>query len=152
MNYREIVEADIPALFVVRAATHENRLSLAEMQARGITVESVRAKLLSTYRGWLCEEGGAVVGFAIGDRATDELWVIAVLPAYVGRGIGHRLLTLVEAWLAAEGCARLWLTTDVDPSLKAYHFYRQHGWVDDRIEDDMRYMVKVNPAAHPKKS
>ncbi len=149
MNYRQIVEADIPALFEVRAATHENRLSLAELEARGITVESVRAKLLGTYRGWLCEADGQVAGFAIGYRATGELWVIAVLPAYVGRGIGHRLLTLVEDWLRAEGCARFWLTTDVDPSLKAYRFYRQHGWVDDRIEDDMRYMIKISKEESP---
>ena len=41
-----------------------------------------------------------------------------------------------------NGCARLWLTTDLDAGLKAYRFYRQHGWQDDRIENGLRYMVK----------
>ena len=47
-----------------------------------------------------------------------------------------------EDWLQANGCARLWLTTDLDAGLKAYRFYRQHGWRDDRIEHGLRYMVK----------
>jgi GNAT superfamily N-acetyltransferase len=142
MRYREITDADIPALFAVRTVTHENRLSLEELHALGITEESVRDKLAGSCHGWLCEADGQIVGFAIGDRATGELWVIAVLPGYVGGGIGHRLLTLVEDWLKAQGCSRLWLTTDVDPSLRAYTFYRRHGWEDDRLEDGMRYMVK----------
>jgi GNAT superfamily N-acetyltransferase len=150
MRYREIVAADIPALFAVRTVTNENRLSLAELTALGITEETVWAKLAGTYHGWLCEVGGQVTGFAIGDRATGELWVIAVLPAYVGQGIGHRLLTLVEGWLAAQGATRLWLTTDIDPALKAYAFYRQHGWMDDRIEEGLRYMVKLVPPADEK--
>ncbi len=142
LHYREIVADDVPALFDVRVVTHENRLTHEELQAMGITVESVREKLRGSYQGWLCETGGRVVGFAIGDRATGELWVIAVLPEYIGQGIGSALLRQVETWLAESGCTRLWLTTDIDPSLKAYAFYRQHGWQDDRIEDGMRYMVK----------
>lgn len=142
MVYREIVAADIPALFSVRVKTHENRLTREELDAMGITEASVKAMLAGSYRGWLCEVDGQVVGFAMGDCATGELWVIAVLPEFIGRGIGAVLLGKVEAWLKQSGCQRLWLTTDVDPTLKAYGFYCQHGWVDDRIENDLRYMKK----------
>jgi len=83
-----------------------------------------------------------VVGFSMGDKSTGEMWVIAVLPEYIGQGIGSVLLTAVERWLAESGCARLWLTTDIDTSLKAYAFYRKHGWVDDRAEKGLRYMTK----------
>lgn len=143
MNIREIMPADIPALFAVRVVTHENRLTLDELAALDITEESVARRMMGSFKGWLCEVDGRVVGFAMGDRATGELWVIAVLPEYIGRGIGSALLRQVEDWLKAEGCPRLWLTTDVDPGLKAYTFYRQHGWVDDRIEHGLRYMVKA---------
>jgi GNAT superfamily N-acetyltransferase len=142
MNFREISIDDIPHLFVVNTSTHENRLSNDELAEMGITQESVRLKLFGTYHGWLCEVDQRVVGFAIGDRSSGELWVIAVLPEYIGKGIGSKLLGLVENWLQENGCTRLWLTTDIDPNLKAYTFYRKHGWIDDTIEGDLRYMYK----------
>lgn len=140
--FREITPRDVPALFDVRTSTHQNNMTLEELHSLGITVESVREKLEGTYKGWSCEVDGQLVGFAMGDRATGELWVIAVLPEYIGKGIGSALLRAVEQWLAESGCDRLWLTTDVDPALKAYDFYRSHGWKDDRIEDGVRYMWK----------
>jgi len=142
MNIREITEDDISDLFVVRTATHENRLTREELASLGITEESVRARLRGSFKGWLCEADKQVVGFAMGDRATGEMWVIAVLPPYIGQGIGSALLRRVEEWLQACGHTRLWLTTDVDTSLKAYRFYSQHGWRDDRIEKGLRYMIK----------
>jgi GNAT superfamily N-acetyltransferase len=145
MALREITKDDVPDLFAVRVATHENRLTREELASLGITEESVKEKLDESFKGWLYEVDGKVVGFAIGDKATGELWVIAVLPEYVGKGIGSRLLIAVENWLRAEGCAWLWLTTDVDTGLKAYSFYRRHSWLDDRIEDGLRYMIKPCP-------
>jgi GNAT superfamily N-acetyltransferase len=142
LKYREITEEDIPALFAVRTATDENRLSREELSSLGITEDSVRERLRGTFKGWLCQDGDLVTGFSMGDKATGELWVIAVLPEYVGRGIGSRLLTLVENWLSENGCSKLWLTTDIDKNLRAYSFYRSHGWVDTWVEDGLRYMAK----------
>ncbi|NLF38087.1 GNAT family N-acetyltransferase [bacterium] len=142
MLIRAITPADIPALFAVRTATDENRLSREQLTALDITEATVLEKLRTTYSGWLCEDEGKVVGFAMGDRATGEMWVIAVLPSHIRRGIGSELLEKVEQWLLSEGCAGLWLTTDVDTTLRAYAFYRKHGWEDDRIENGLRYMRK----------
>jgi len=146
MKIREITTADIPALFAVRTATDENCLSLDQLTALGITGDSVAAKLRDSYAGWLCEDGADVVGFAMGDRNTGELWVIAVLPAYVGRGIGSDLLRRVEDWLWSAGCTDLRLTTDIDIRLRAYLFYRHRGWVDSEVRDGNRYMTKVKGA------
>ena len=143
MLFREIRPEDIPALFAVRAATDENQLSYAELAEMGITAETVKEKLEGPFKGWLSETGSEVVGFAMGDRSSGELWVIAVLPQFSGQGIGHELLARVENGLAESGCRRLWLTTDIDPRLKAYSFYQSHGWRDERIENGMRYMVKI---------
>jgi GNAT superfamily N-acetyltransferase len=144
-TYREIGEADIPELFAVRTATDENRLTLDELHALGITVASVAERLAGTCKGWLCEADERVVGFAIGDWATGEMWVIAVLPEYVGRGIGSVLLESVERWLQASGCRQLWLTTDTDDGLRAHRFYIAHGWRDDRVADGVLYMAKDLP-------
>ena len=144
MIFREITIEDIPALFEVRTQTDENRLTLEELHSLGIDEKSVKERMETTFKGWLCEFEGRVVGFAMGNRATGELWVIAVLPGYTCRGIGKRLLDLVEEWLFAQGCKRLWLTTDIDTTLRAYSFYLHNGWFDDRIEDGLRYMYKEN--------
>jgi len=66
---RPIERSDIPKTFRVRTATDENRLTLTELAALGINENRVKEKLLSRYKGWLCEENGSVVGFAIGDRS-----------------------------------------------------------------------------------
>ena len=144
MVFREITDADVAALFVVRVATRENTLSLEELHNLGITEESVREMLKTSHRGWLCEDGGKVVGFTMGNRETGEMWVIAVLPEHEGKGIGGKLLTLVEDWLWSTGRNEIWLTTDTDPKLRAYGFYLKQGWQDSEIKDDLRYMIKKN--------
>jgi len=142
MLYREIIPEDIPALFKVRTKTDQNNFTMDDLLALGINHDSVRDKLTTSYKGWLCEIEGRVVGFTMGDRETGELWVIAVLPEYIRMGIGGRLLALTEKWLFSEGCERLWLTTDIDTEIRAYSFYLKNGWLDDKIEDGLRYMYK----------
>jgi hypothetical protein len=38
----------------------------------------------------------------------------------------------------------LWLTTDLDTRLRAYSFYKKHGWSDSKIENGLRYMRKTS--------
>lgn len=144
--FRVIEPRDIPALFAVRVRTDQNRLTREQLTSLGITERTVLTRLQTSFHGWLCEIGGQVVGFAMGDRSTGELWVIAVLPEYICRGIGSELLANVEAWLTAEGCGEFWLTTDTDRSLRAYAFYRKHGWEDWKVEGHLLYLRK-RPAA-----
>lgn len=141
----EINHTDIPELFVVRVATRENALSLRELEILGINEESVAQMLNTSHRGWLCEEGDRVVGFAMGDRRTGELWVIALLPDWEEKGIGKLLMEKVESWLWSEGFTNIWLTTDIDISLRAYGFYLHLGWYDDVLRDGLRYMKKNKP-------
>jgi ribosomal protein S18 acetylase RimI-like enzyme len=139
---REIEVADIPSLFRVRTATDENRLSMEDLAALDINAETVKEKLLGNYKGWLCEEDGEVVGFAMGDKSSGELWVIAVLPSHICKGIGSQLLKQVENWLFSTGYHELWLVTGISERLRAYSFYRKHGWEDWKIENGARYMMK----------
>jgi ribosomal protein S18 acetylase RimI-like enzyme len=140
LRFREIAAADVPALFFVRPKTRENAMTVEELARLGIDPRSVAEGLTQSTRGWLCEDTGQVVAFAMADRATGEFLVIAVLPEYEGRGVGGRLMTLAKKWLAESGCARAWLTTDLDDRLRAYGFYRRYGWTDWKIERGMRWM------------
>jgi ribosomal protein S18 acetylase RimI-like enzyme len=140
VNFREITAADVPALFYVRPRTRENALTLEELKRLGINPQSVTESLGQFTKGWVCEDRGRIVAFSMADCATGEFLVIAVLPEYEGRGVGGRLMALAEEWLAASGCQRAWLTTDLDTTLRAYGFYRKRGWTDWKIERGNRYM------------
>ena len=118
-------------------------MSMEELASIGITVESMREAIKGSHKGWLSEEDGRVVGFAMGDFDGAEMTVIALLPEYEGKGIGSQLLTNVENWLHSKSCNEIWLTTDIDPNLRAYGFYKRHGWQDSEIKNGLRYMTKV---------
>ena len=140
---REIEESDIPALFVVRPQTRENAMSVDELATIGITPDSISAAINGTHKGWLYESQGEVGGFAMGNADNAELTVMAMLPQYEGQGIGGALLSKVEDWLKASGWKKIWLTTDINPDLRAYGFYLHQGWQDWKIERGLRYMTKT---------
>lgn len=140
---REIEVEDIPALFVVRPQTRENAMTIEELASIGITPDSMVEAINDSHRGWLYEDDGQVVGFAMGDSKNSEVTVMAMLPDYEGKGIGSELLQKVESWLGSTGCRKIWLTTDMDQSLRAYGFYLRHGWEDWKIQYDLRFMTKT---------
>ena len=145
MKFREIESRDIPAIFEVRIATWHNDRAVEQMTEWGITHDSVKAMLeCGSHRGWLCEIGNRVIGFSMANKGTGEMWVIAVLKKYEGKGIGRELMSLVESWLWAEGWTEIWLTTDPDEAARAVGFYRKIGWEDWKI-DGSRYMRRLRP-------
>jgi ribosomal protein S18 acetylase RimI-like enzyme len=141
VNIREITASDIPALFHVRPLTRENALTVEDLRAMSITPESVASWLRASTTGWLFETAsGEVVGFCMADHSTGELLVLAVLAEHEGRGIGGSLMESAESWLARSGCTTAWLTTALDPTLRAYGFYRHRGWTDWKLEKGKRFM------------
>lgn len=128
-SYREMHVDDLPAALAVRLSTVENAVTLVELERDyGITPESVAAAMRAQVKGWICEDSGTAVGFAMGDGATGEVLVVAVRPEYENQGIGGTLLALVEAWLFAQGHAEIWLLANPDPGVRAHGFYRRRGW------------------------
>ena len=134
LSYRDMTVADVPAIFEVRLSTIENAVTLEELERDyGVTADSLAAAMQSSVRGWLCEDplaeiASRVVGFAMGDRASGEVLVVAVRPGYERRGIGVSLLSRVQSWLFAEGFEEIWLLSNPDPSVRAHGFYRRLGW------------------------
>jgi GNAT superfamily N-acetyltransferase len=149
MTTRMIEAADLPELFDLRAVTRENPYSRDDLRKIGITVESSAAALRTTHRGWLCESDGVKAGFAIGDGKTGEMCVIAVLPAFEGRGVGSRLLQLVETWLYSLGWKDLWLWTSPDTRMRAHSFYTKRGWAVAEKKEGVIYMRKNAPLSSP---
>jgi len=118
-------------------------MSIDELASIGVTPESIEIAINGSHKGWLFEEEGEVGGFAMGNSENAELTVMAMLPAHEGKGVGGKLLRSVESWLQTKGCERIWLTTDVDPELRAYGFYLSQGWENWKIEHGLRFMSKV---------
>jgi len=120
-SLRIATAADIPALQRIRSAVRENRLV-----SRTISDEEVLEAIEVTGCGWVALEGEEIVGFAIGNAETGNIWALFVHPDHEGRGLGQRLHDTLVAWLFQQGLDRLWLTTE--PDTRAEAFYRRRGW------------------------
>jgi GNAT superfamily N-acetyltransferase len=129
MIFRKVEPKDIPELFKVRTAMRENSKTMEALAAMGITAGSTIEAMTHSVAGWLCEISGKMVGFSMGNKDTGEMLVVAVLPEYEKKGIGKRLMELVEDWLFLHGHEELWLLENPDPNIRAHVFYRRLGWV-----------------------
>ena len=148
MIFREIKESDLDELLIVRSSTDENRLTIEELNNLGINSKTTSEKMQHDLKGWLCEVDNRIVGFSMGFAETGEMWVIAVLPDYIQKGIGTNLLSRIEKFLFQHN-EEIWLTTDIDTNLRAYSFYKSNGWQDKEIRDGERIMVKTNIQTKP---
>jgi ribosomal protein S18 acetylase RimI-like enzyme len=127
--FRKALVSDIERTFTVRGQTRQNPLSKDDLARYGITPESLAAGMASkAIDGWVCLDEADLVGFCNGDNTTGEVLVLAVLPAYEGKGIGKRLLSNVVQQLRALGFKVPWLAASPDSRIRAYGFYRGLGW------------------------
>jgi len=118
---RRAFAADVPAMHRVRLAVRENRLV-----STAITEADYRQAIAGSGSGWVVEVGGRVVGFAVGNRITGNVWALFVDPDHEGRGYGRKLHDEVVAWLWSQGLRRLSLTTEA--GTRAEGFYLRAGW------------------------
>ena len=121
---RQARREDIAGMHRVRLAVRENRL-----RSSVITEEHYLPAIESTGRGWVVEVDGQVVGFAIGNADTGNIWALFVDPEHEGRGHGRALHDAMVEWLFSRGLRHLWLGTD--PDTRAERFYRAAGWSPD---------------------
>jgi GNAT superfamily N-acetyltransferase len=152
MEVRIAVPNDVQPMFDLRTNVRENHLSFEQLAALGITPETLPAMLTGAGRGWVAYDGGVLAAFAMADANEATVFAMFVRESYEGRGLGRLLMTEVEEWLRAEGCAEAWLLTDANPQVRANGFYRHLGWVDDAIQEDgqIRFKKKLAEGAHRK--
>lgn len=93
----------------------------------------------------VAEESGEIVGSAAlgpaqngGGPGAAELFALYLLPACIGRGIGHGLYTAAEAWMAAQGFTGCVLEL-LAGNARAMAFYIAHGYKEVR-----RFTVEEN--------
>jgi GNAT superfamily N-acetyltransferase len=115
------VRGDVPDIQRVRHSVRENRLI-----SRVISDEEVVVAIERTGRGWVVELDGRIVGFAIGNAMTGNIWALFMEPEHERQGYGRRLLDEMVTWLFSHGLTRLWLTTE--PHTRAQGFYKAAGW------------------------
>ena len=129
LAYRAAQPEDAAACVALRGQTRENAVSPERLRAMGITVqtwgEDIRREELP---GHICSSEGRMVGYCFGSRSEGEIVVLALLPAFEGRGIGKELLGRMSRDLAALGHQRLFLGCSADPTSRSYGFYRHLGW------------------------
>jgi GNAT superfamily N-acetyltransferase len=134
VSYRHAVATDMPGISRVRTSVHENHLSRAQLDARGITNDAVAVSFDQTSRGWVAEVDGDIVGFSIAEREQRTIFALFVQPGFDGLGIGTRLLKLATTWLFDDGPTPIWLTTGAQT--RAAGFYRHCGWIETGVAPD----------------
>jgi GNAT superfamily N-acetyltransferase len=117
---REARREDIPGMHSVRTSVRENRLTSRISESDYIPAIEIHGK------GWVIEDEGEVVGFAVGDARDGNIWALFVHPDHERRGYGRRLHDAMVSWLWSRGLERLWLTTEANT--RAQGFYEAAGW------------------------
>jgi len=121
IQLRVAVRADVREIQRVRHSVRENRLT-----STTISDEDVIEAIERTGRGWVMEVDGRIVGFAVGNAESGNIWALFLEPGHERRGHGRRLHDEMVSWLWSRGVERLWLTTA--PGTRAERFYERAGW------------------------
>jgi GNAT superfamily N-acetyltransferase len=118
---RQAVRADVREIQRVRHSVRENRLTSGV-----ISDEEVVVAIERTGRGWVVELEGRIIGFAIGNAETGNIWALFMEPEHERQGHGRRLHDEMVNWLFSQGRKRVWLTTG--QQTRAQRFYEAAGW------------------------
>lgn len=127
--YRRASPKDIPACIELRGRTRENAISAERLKSVGITLDSwSRDVAEGALPGHVALSGGKIVGYCFGFKATGEIAVLALLPAFEDMGIGRALLTWMIEDFRSLAFHRLFLGCSANPKTRSYGFYRHLGW------------------------
>jgi GNAT superfamily N-acetyltransferase len=114
--------ADIPEMHRVRMSVRENHLADPAL----VQPQDYQSLLETNGRGWVAENDGCIVGFAVADLSRASIWALFLDPAFEGRGIGRRLHDAMLEWLFDAGAEQLTLTTEA--GTRAERFYKAAQW------------------------
>ena len=124
-HIRAATVSDVGGMFQVRTAVTENAMTAEELQAAGITPDSIAQAIRSAPCAWVAIVDGEIVGFAMVDLDSACLFALFVLPQHEGFGIGTELARACEQALFQHH-AVAWLETARDS--RAARLYRHLGW------------------------
>jgi ribosomal protein S18 acetylase RimI-like enzyme len=145
LDYRAAVSADAEECVDLRGRTRENAISPSTLASLGITAKTWGSSIeTGQLPGRVCTVNGQIVAYCVGDSASGEIVVLAVLPHYEGRGIGKILLSSVMEELRKLGHKRLFLGCSSNSAHRSYGFYRHLGWrptghLDDNEDEVLEF-------------
>ncbi|NMN36080.1 GNAT family N-acetyltransferase [Pedobacter sp. SG918] len=122
MIFRPAKTTDITAIQIVRHTVKENILSDPAL----VTDKDCEDFITQRGKGWVCEVGGAIVGFSIVDLKEHNIWALFLRPEFEGKGIGKELHRLMMDWYFDQTHEPVWLGTS--PNTRAEEFYTRQGW------------------------
>jgi len=131
-----------------REEDYEGMLEVAHALPQWFTQEGLAemARDFKVHKGFIATDGGKIVGFITYASspytpAIDlaELTWMGVRPEYQRRGIGKKLLQVLERQLIARGIRTLQVSTVADavvyePYARTRAFYRANGFRDYRVD------------------
>jgi len=126
---RQALRSDIPGMHRVRLAVRENPLT-----SDVIREEHYVPEIELSGRGWVIEEAGEIVAFAVGNLSRRNIWALFVAPDHERKGYGRRLHDVMVRWLFDQGIESIWLSTGA--GTRAQGFYEAAGWCFSRELDD----------------
>jgi len=121
MNFREATINDIPQMQIVRHLVKENVLSNPAL----VTDEDCKDYLTRKGKGWVCEDGDLIVGFAIADLMDKNIWALFIHPEFERQGVGKKLHDIMLNWYFNQTKETVWLSTA--PNTRAEKFYKKAG-------------------------
>ena len=128
MIFREATTEDIEELMGIRISVKENALSDPSL----ITANDYKEYLIHRGKGWVCENNGVVVAFAIVDMIDNNVWALFVQPGFEKKGLGKELHKIMLDWYFSKTGNSIWLSTSVDT--RAENFYRKAGWKQNGLQ------------------
>jgi GNAT superfamily N-acetyltransferase len=122
MIFREAQTNDIKQIQLVRNAVKENVLSNPGL----VTDKDCVEYLTLRGKGWVCENDGTIIGFAIADLIDNNIWALFVHPDFEKNGVGKILHDTMLNWYFNQQKEDVWLSTG--PNTRAEKFYALQGW------------------------
>ncbi|WP_230404635.1 MULTISPECIES: GNAT family N-acetyltransferase [Undibacterium] len=137
LQYRLAIDADIPAMSVIRRSVRENILR----DPSKVTIEMYHDYLHHAGRAWVCEYQGKIIGFSYAALADHSIWALFVSPEHEGLGAGKRLLKFACEWLFSQGAKQVQLSTAA--GTRADRFYANQGWNRSELPDsrDVKFIL-----------
>lgn len=140
MVFREANRNDIQQIQIVRNSVKENRLSNPAL----VSDADCEEFMFHRGKGWVCEIGKHITGFAIADRKEKNIWALFVHPDFEKMGIGKKLQQIMLDWYFDQGEDFVWLGTA--PGTRAEIFYRKTGWKENGMhgKNEIRFEMRKN--------
>lgn len=122
MKIRVAETSDIQQVQVIRNLVKENRLPDPAL----VPDKDVEDYINRRGKGWVCEIGNEIAGFAIADLIDNNIWALFIHPDFERMGIGKKLHDEMLNWYFSKTDKTAWLGTA--PNTRAELFYRTAGW------------------------